>query len=628
MYNLVQNLSFALILSVLPTVYATLYLSPAFLPRKEYDFIVVGAGTAGNVIANRLSEDSSKTVLVIEAGLDDTGILPIKVPALATLNQQTLVDWNFTTIPQPGLNNRSITVPRGFVLGGTSSINFMIWTRGSSELWDQYAETTGDNGWSWDAMEPYWQKVSTLVEPTANPSTPSADDPTLSNGNGPVLVNLPNWPTPLDSKAGNASKLLQETDSRWKYTQDMNAGDSMGFGLNQENAGHGERSSSATAYLHPALDSRSNLDVLILSRATRLLQDTTNNTGDPIFNIIEVGQSRNGPRFKIRAAQEIVLSAGSIGTPHLLLLSGIGPKDELEAKDIDVVVDSPGVGKLASQAQQLGWYLIRYIKGKNLCDHPLLPTYYEVNSTDTFDGVLRDPLVAAGALAQWTLERKGVLSSAPSNVIGFLRVPDDLLEGTTDPASGPSTPHIELIFANGFAPIGNIPQPSSGNYMTLLTAVVSPKSSGQLTLDSATGATFTDPIIDYQLFSNDFDVRAMVQTLKDSETFLSTEPWTENGFIIGPYGDLADATTDEKKIEYIRNNGMTVYHPVGTAKMGKDGDEMAVTDSRLRVKGVKGIRVVDASVFPNLPECHPTAPILALAERAAAMIKEDNGMEA
>ncbi|KAK7441521.1 hypothetical protein VKT23_016511 [Stygiomarasmius scandens] len=601
------TVSVALIFSIFPSIDALLYLSPALLPTHNYDFIIVGAGTAGNVVANRLSEDSSKRILVIEAGVDDTGVIPVQVPFLAPLTQETFVDWNYTTIAQPGLNNRSITVPRGFVLGGSSSINFMVWTRGSSEIWDHYAEVIGDDGWNWESMKPFWNKISTLVPPTANPSAPAppVDDPNLSNGDGPITVNLPNWPSQLDGRTVDASKLLQEgEDKRWKFTEDMNTGDSIGFGINQENAGHGSRSSSATAYLHPALNTRLNLDVLILSRVTRLLQDTSVTSGDPVFNSVEVAQTEHGPRFKLFASSEIVLSAGSIGTPQILLLSGIGPRDELEEKGINVLVDSPGE--------------------RTFYDHPLLPVYFSVNSDTTFDEVLRDPLKIADVLAKWTFSRTGLLASSPTNVIGFLRLPDTLLEGETDPASGPNTPHIELVFLDGFAPLGVVPQPTSGNYLTLLTAVVSPKSFGQVTLESANGATFTKPLIDYQLFKDDFDIKAMLQALKDAETFLSTDPWTGDGFLIGPFGSYANATTDEEKIQYIRNNAMTVYHPIGTARMGKD--ESSVTDPRLLVRGVKGVRVVDASVFPNLPECHPTAPILTLAERAAALIKEDNAM--
>ncbi|KAF5344801.1 hypothetical protein D9758_014408 [Tetrapyrgos nigripes] len=548
-----------------------LYNDPNDLPTEEYDFIVVGAGTAGNVIATRLSEDPTRSVLVIEAGVDDTDVLPIHVPFLAFDNIGAKVDWNYTTVPQKELNNRQITVPRGFTLGGSSSINLMIWTRGSRDLWDHYANVTGDSGWSWDPMEKYWNKAS----------VPPPNDPTLSNGNGPLLVTLPNFPSELDGKVINASKLLQQengADSRFKYTVDINTGDSLGFAYMQELTGHGERYSSARGYLHPALNSkRPNLYVLIQTRATRLLQGMNVTSDIPYFNQVEVAQSADGRRFKFRARNEIILSSGAIGTPQLLLLSGVGPKEELEGLGIDVVADRPAVGK-------------------NLREHPMLITIYEVNSTKTSDDVTRSPALKQQLLEQWENNRTGLFANTAGSALGFVRLPDDQLEGIQDSASGPNAPHVELLYADSFLPVLG-KQPATGNYITVANIVVAPKSVGSLTLESTHGDTFTQPLIDYNIYGDSFDVQAMLQVANDSETFFSTAPWTEDNFIVSLVGrnSTSIGATEEERIAFLKDNTITIFHPVGTASMGSKDED--VTDARLRVRGLKGVRVVDASVF-------------------------------
>ncbi|KAF5361294.1 hypothetical protein D9758_010281 [Tetrapyrgos nigripes] len=611
----------------------SLYTDPRDVPMKEYDFIVVGAGTAGNVIATRLSEDPTKSVLVIETGIDDTDVLPVHVPFFGFNNEGSIVDWNFTTVPQKELNNRTISVPRGFVLGGSSSINLMIWTRGSRDLWDHYAKVTGDSSWSWDALEKYWDNastyldstISTLVPPTSNPAIPPTprSDPTLSNGNGPVLVTRPNFPTELDDKVINASMLLQQKNphSRFKDTVDMNTGGSIGFGYNKETTGHGERSSSATAYLHPALNSqRRNLNVLIQTRAMRLLQSTntpSNSTTSndhssvPHFNQVEVAQSIDGLwvsaglRFKFSARSEIILCSGAIGTPQLLLLSGVGPKDELKELGIDVVADRPAVGK-------------------NLCDHPMLLTMYNVNSNQTFDDLTRNPALQEPLLEQWQSNRTGLFPNTPSSVLGFMRLPDDQLKGVQDSASGPHAPHLEMLFADGFLPLTE-PLPANGHFITVLNAIVAPKSVGSLILASAHGGMFTHPFIDYNIYADPFDIQAMLQAINDTETFLSTAPWTRDNFIISVAGrNSTSIGTKEEKLAFMKDNTITVFHPIGTARMGSKEED--VTDSRLLVQGLKGVRVVDASVFPTLPECHPQAVVYTLAERAADIIKENHRM--
>ncbi|KAF5350327.1 hypothetical protein D9758_012818 [Tetrapyrgos nigripes] len=605
----VWALAGALSLSSLPsTVRAAVYTNPSDVPSSNsYDFIVVGAGTAGNVVASRLSEDSSKKVLVIEAGVDDTGVVTVEVPFLAPLAQNTAVDWNYTTIPQTGLNGRSITVPRGFVLGGSSSINFLGWTRGSEDLYNKIASITGDSGWGWDALESFWTKISTFVQPTDNDQV-TPDEIPQSNGNGPLDVSLPNFDIEPDERVFETAKLLQSQDSRFKYTVDMNAGDSLGFGYNQVTAGGGARTTSATAYLHPALNSRSNIDLLINTRVTRLLQSSTSGS-TPVFGKVEVAQKAGGPKTVFQASSEVILSAGTIGTAQILLLSGIGPEADLG----QVVVNSPDVGK-------------------NVRDHPLLELYFSVNSNDTYDDALRDADLQTTLLNQWFASKTGLFADTPVNTLGFMRLPDSFFtSGVSDPSSGAKSAHTEVIFVDAFVPTAQNPMPSVGDFMTVIVAVVSPTSVGSIKLASGGSDTFTQPLIDYGLLSTDFDVQAMLQAITDSETFIAASPFHRDGFLVAPFGGFANATTTQQKVDYMRNNADTVHHPVGSAKMGADSPSSplggdGVTDPRLRVRGVKGLRVVDASVLPIIPECHTQAAVYLIAERAASLIKEDNGM--
>ncbi|THV01117.1 alcohol oxidase [Dendrothele bispora CBS 962.96] len=578
-------LSLSLLAPLIRVGNAALFTDPKKLPKTEYDFIVIGAGTAGNVVANRLSEDSTKTVLVVEAGLNDAGIQAIEIPFLASETAGTSVDWNYTTVPQPGLNNRILDVPRGFALVGS---NYMIWTQGSEDLFNSYAEVTEDPGWSWDAIQPFWKRVSTLVPSTDNPSLPPppADNPTLSNGDGPIQVNLPNFPTDIDFRVINGSKELEKAgtgDGRFKFTGNMNGGDSIGFGFNQESAGGGQRSSSSTAYLRPILNNRPNLDVLIQTRAMKLTE-SYNGT----FTSVEVAQNVDGPLTVLNATSEIILSAGSIGSSQILLLSGIGPKDELEAIGVPSKINLPGVGK-------------------NLADHPLILTIYQVSSNSTFDDILRNTTLFQQTLTLWEEERKGLFSTIPSNVIGFMKIPE--LEGEKDPSTGAKSANTEFLFANGFSTIGNsnAQVPTEGHFLTLAVALVSPKSKGSLTLKSSGNGTFTEPSIDYGLLSDEWDLEALMQGLRDSETFLNATPWTQPSpepYIIEPVGDWATARngTDKDREDFIRKNMVTVFHPIGTARMssGSPSDPLGVTDARLRVRGVKGLRVIDASVFNEL----------------------------
>ncbi|KAK0195795.1 aryl-alcohol-oxidase from pleurotus Eryingii [Armillaria mellea] len=575
---------------------AKILFSPAELVQTEYDFIVIGAGTAGSVLSARLSENPNVKVLVVEAGGSNEGIVETMAPFLGVSLSNTLVDWNYTTVPQEGYNNRTLGLTRGYVLGGSSTVNLLTWNRGADDLWDSWARITADHGWSRDAMEKYWLKSSRLVNPADGHDTTCREDPSV-HGNGPVQVSVGGFPTELDERVVETSKKL---GGRFPYTVDLNAGHFVGFSYMQSSVGDGQRSSAATAYLNPCQE-RDNLDILINTHVTKLVQTCAQSWSKPEFRAIQVAQSSQDAPIQITARKEIILCAGVIGTPQLLLLSGIGPRKDLKSLGISPLLDLSDVGQ-------------------HLMDHPAVAVYYAVNSNSTFDRYLRNGTLFAEELEHWEQTRQGLFVDSPGNTQAFIRLPDNasVFESFDDPSSGPGAGHLEMIFIDGFAQFGALPQPQTGNFLTVLAGVVTPLSAGYVTINSTD--PFDDPLIDPAFLTSPFDQYAMVQVIKDTQEFLSSPPW--NGFLLDAYGDLRNATTDDAKLEYVRALGSNINHPAGTARMSPRNAKWGVVDGELLLKGAEGIRIVDASVFPSLPECHIQAPVYMIAERAADLIKD------
>ncbi|CCM06044.1 uncharacterized protein FIBRA_08290 [Fibroporia radiculosa] len=592
----------ALLLSVLalvgyPAVRGAVYTDPAQLPQTEYDFVIVGAGTGGNVIANRLTENASFSVLVIEAGVNNTVDEADEIPFFcSTLSPDTSLTWNYTTTPQVGLNNRVIQYPRGRVLGGCSSINYMIWNRGSVDDWNRYAEYTGDNGWSWDEIFPYMLKSEDLVPPSDHHNTAGEIIPALHGSSGPVQISLAGYPTYIDGRVINTT---QELHSEFPYNEDMNSGFPIGVGWNPNSVDtFGRRSSSATSYLEPAYG-RSNLDVLIQTQVTKLVSSSTSG-GNPVFTTVEIAQSANSKTYTVRATKEVILSAGSIGTPQILLLSGIGDSAALKSAGVTPIVNLSDVGQ-------------------HLTDHSLVANQWLVNSNNTFEKVTRNGTFEEQLLSEWGASGTGLFVIPGIIQLGWLRLPNNaaIYQTYPDPSAGPSSPQIEFLFANGY--LSSIqPTPGTGYYLSIVTAVVSPASRGSVTL--ASNDPFDYPLIDPGLLSSPFDLAVMTQAIQDAQTFLSAPAW--DGYISGPAGELANVQTEEELETYIKNNGATVWHPVSTARMEPASGEGGVVTSELLVKGTSGLRIVDASVLPYIPSMHPQACVYALAERAADLIKE------
>ncbi|KAI0768341.1 aryl-alcohol-oxidase from pleurotus Eryingii [Trametes elegans] len=590
--------------AAVPKVGAALFTDPAALPaHKAYDYIIVGASPGGAVLARRLTEDAQTNVLLIEAGPNDAGVLQIEVPLLASqLQPNTAFDWNYTTVPQPGLNNRAVLYPRGRVLGGSTTINFMIYTRGSEDDFNKFATLSGDQGWSWNALQPYFKKLENLVPPVDGHDTTGAVNPSVHGTTGPLNISLPGAPFPADP---HVVQTTQELPGEFPFNEDMNAGNPIGIGWMQAAYGGGARVSASTAYIQPVLN-RSNLDVLIDTTVTKLIQ-TGIESKQPAFRGVQFAQSANAPRFALNATKEVILAAGAINSPQLLLLSGLGPKSALSALGIETVLDLPDVGQ-------------------HLTDHTLLPNQYGVASgaDDVIDNLARNATFANALVEQWIAERQGVMVDAAGNHVAWLRIPanDSVFNTAQDPSAGPRSPHFEFLFAPGFISNVGTPIPDTGFFMTFLTVLVTPTSRGSVTLSSTD--PFAPPTIDPNFLSTPFDIGAMRAIVRAQARLAAAPTW--RGFLTGPAEGFAavDISDDASLDAWVRAQTATIWHPVSTARMGTCADGVgggSVVNPDLRVRGVQGLRVVDASVLPVIPAAHPQAAVYVFAERVADLIK-------
>ncbi|KAF9445261.1 GMC oxidoreductase [Macrolepiota fuliginosa MF-IS2] len=569
---------------------AVQFQSPDDLQGVEYDFIVVGGGLAGGVVATRLGENQGFKVLVIEAGPSNDDIFASQVPGLEpnVTMTGTRVDWNYTTTPQIHVNGRVDPYTRALMLGGCSSHNGMVYTRGSRDDYDRWASVTGDDNLSWDKNVP----IVLQGQPLPNPNATGHYDPSLHGTHGNVNVSAPYHVHPPNDLMVEAIKELSQSSDEFPALLDMNGGRPIGMGWDQDTVGGGLRSSSATAYLAHTGD---NVHILLNTRVMRIMPPTDDHTSNEHpdgtdIRSIEFATSPTG-------GKELIISGGVINTPQILLNSGIGPKGELEALGIKSLIDNPSVGK-------------------NFSDQPTL--FIGLSTNLPVDG-----FNMTAALAEWLGSHTGRLAD-PLHMasLGWVRFPttaNPFKDGSPDPAAGPNSPHIELYFKN----VTLIPgQETEMGDATLLMNIVNlhPVSRGSITL--TTSSPFDAPAIDTNALAVPVDTAIILEGIRSVQRLFSAQTFSSSVFgLVAPKADVNGTLSDEAVIDYITHNVMPDLHGVATCSMAHHGADWGVVNPEFKVRGTTGLRIVDASVLPFIPSGHTQAPVYAIAERASEVIK-------
>ncbi|MBE7637830.1 glucose-methanol-choline oxidoreductase [Sneathiella sp. P13V-1] len=525
-----------------------------------YDYIVVGGGSGGSVVASRLSENPDHTVCLLEAGGPDKSIL-IHVPlGMAAMLPRKINNWAFETVPQKGLNGRKGYQPRGKTLGGSSSINAMLYVRGHKWDYDHWA-SLGNEGWSYDDVLPLFKK--------AENNERGGDD--FHGSGGPLNVADLRSPMGINNTFLEAARQLQ-----LPMNDDFNGATQEGVGYYQTTQKNGERWSAAKGYLTPNLD-RQNLDVITKAPATKIIIEGKRAVG--------IQFKHNGKIKEIRARKEIILAGGAFATPQLLLLSGIGAAKDIQPHGIEVVHELPGVGE-------------------NLQDHIDYVSAYRSPSKETMGISLGGAVDIFKAIGQWRKERTGMLTSTAAETGAFLKSDPNL-----------EIPDYQLHFVIGMLD-DHARKTNLGYGFSCHACVLRPKSRGTVKLNSANPSDA--PRIDPNFLDHEDDVQVLLKGVKEMERILRA-PAFEG--IRGKALYEMDLDSDEAIIEMLRNRADTVYHPVGSCKMGTD--EMAVVDPQLKVRGLEGLRIADASIMPTLIGGNTNAPTIMIGEKAAEMISTD-----
>ena len=536
---------------------------------QEFDYIIVGAGSAGCVIANRLSQDSSKKVLLLEAGGSDRRFF-IQMPiGYGVTYHQKKVNWMYSTEPSPEADNKPSYWPRGKVMGGSSSINAMVYVRGNPKDFDEWSEA-GNPGWSYEEVLPYFKKMESWQN--------GADS--YRGGDGPL--NVSEVSSQLHPLCNNFLAAAQEIGIR--LNPDMNGESQEGVGNYQITTHKGQRMSASRAYLWPVM-TRSNLTIVKKALASKILIRDKRAYG--------VEYLKSGKLHKVEASREVILCAGSINSPQLLQLSGIGPKKVLESASVRMIHDSPAVGK-------------------NLQDH-LGVSYFYKSKVPTLNDQLRPILGKVYQGIRYILTRTGPLSLSVNQSGGFIRTREGL-----------NKPNIQLYFSPVSYSLESpdkraMMSPDPFSAMLLGVSNCNTSSRGQVRIKNSNPSEH--PIIEPNYLSHEDDVKDLLDGVKVLRKLAKTDSF---GAVIGEeFRPGPDCQTDEEMIQHIKDTVWTVFHPSSTCRMGPD-PKSDVVDSQLKVYGIEALRVADASIFPQLICGNINAATIMVGEKASDLILNDH----